>query len=102
VMSRAACTVRTGSWPPEPLARIHETLASRGWHVEGAGDTLFAWEDPARLCCIESPAKVTVKLSAGELKIQALVPGWGPVSSRNARSRLEAVARLTQIAIRPS
>jgi hypothetical protein len=92
-MSKASCTLTAESWPPEILTRIGELLDSRGWDVERQGDGLVGYEDATRLCCVESPAMVTVSVSPTAIDIQATVPGRGPVSSRNARARLDLVAR---------
>lgn len=92
-MSKATCTLRAESWPPELLSRVGEVLDGRGWEVESQRGGLVAHEDATRLCCVESPATVTVSVSPTELEIEASVPGRGVVSSRNARSRMDSVAR---------
>lgn len=101
-MSKATCTLTAPSWPPELLARIGEVLDSRGWDVESRGDGLIAYEDATRLCCVESPAVVAVDVSPTVLEIMVTVPGRGPVSSRNARTRRDTVARAVAEAWRSS
>lgn len=80
------------------MDRVARNLADYGWEIEATDDELIAREDATRLCCVESPAKVSLKFLPGQggtdVLIEASVSGFGPISSRNARNRLESVARV--------
>ena len=77
--------------------RVRQDLTRQGWEVEMLGNELVAREDATRLCCIESPARVSLWFQEGPgetvVEVEASVPGFGPVSRRNVRSRLACAAR---------
>ena len=95
-MSKATVTLAVE--PRENLIeRVREAFLHRGWEVEARGSELVAREDATRLCCVETPAIVSLQFhedqGATGVNLEARVPGYGPVANRNVRSRLAFAAR---------
>jgi hypothetical protein len=69
-----------------------------GWSVVvDEEDVLAVQEDPTRLECCASPARVEMRFAASgddetRLKLITEVPGYGPIASRQVRDRSRAVA----------
>ena len=81
---------------PEAAIGICTVAVRRlGWELDSAAEKaprLRAFEDPARLCCVASPAEVAIEAHArtgggSELALEIEVPGYGPVAGRQLRSR---------------
>jgi len=103
-MSKAACNLKIHPRRGDIVSDVRKVLVRQGWEVERDGDKLLATEDATRLCCVESPAAVTLIFksdrSGATVEVAAAVPGFGPVSARNVRSRLESIARVVLTAAR--
>lgn len=92
-------TLTIGSPLSEASAACLRAMRRLGWDVAstGAGSRLMtAHEDPARLCCVQSP--VTVNAAFEELddettavSLDLSVAGFGPVAANQLRTRRAAL-----------
>lgn len=78
------------------LATSEAAIEALGWDAESTDSALVGHEDSARLCCHDSPVRVTITVArsgpeASVLNIEAAVPGFGPIASRSLSSRLRAI-----------
>ena len=97
-MSKLAETLHLDQ-PPEDVRRVClDRLGRLGWEVRESQDGFEVAEDATRLCCVESPASGHLRFRVSEtggttLEVEASVPGFGPIASRNVRSRMALLIR---------
>jgi hypothetical protein len=99
-MSKQRRVVELDLPPDRALAACRRAIAELTWTLEesgGQGD-LSGRERPEILCCHNAPVRVEAEvLPAGHdrtsVEVRGSVPGWGPVSSKHLRSRMDAFER---------
>lgn len=79
------------------LAACEAAIGALGWELERRGPELVGYEDPARLCCRDSPVSAVLTVApagdeASELRVEMSVAGRGPLAARSLRTRLRALA----------
>jgi hypothetical protein len=86
--------------PDEAMASYVLMLEELGCDTEVSSDNrrLIGREQPFRLCCKASPARVEIDLEPGatdrtSVEVSTSVPGFGPVTSMRLREWTLAIAR---------
>lgn len=97
-MARRRVKLELGIGPADARRACLQALGELGWDlIDDAGDPIRAHEDLARLHCHCPPAAVEIALRPGaagtNLDLEVRVPGWGIVSSRQLRDRVELLTR---------
>jgi len=88
--------------PEQARAACRAAIDGLNWGLDEIDDRrLLTREDPARLCCRDSPAEIEIEIDPGAegrtaVTLAAKVPGFGPVTSRHLQASLRAI----EVAIR--
>ena len=95
-MARRSLSCELGVDHRAALAASAAAIEALGWDLESTDSALVGYEDSARLCCHDSPVRVSIAVvqsdaEASVLNIEATVPGFGPIASRSLKSRLRAI-----------
>src|SRR5262245_24973941 len=86
--------------PAVALDACRRALAELGWSSDLSDGPvrISGREDDTKLCCRQSPASVELELRANAdggtaIRMTGSVPGFGPASSGQLRTRMEALWR---------
>jgi hypothetical protein len=97
-MAKRSVKVNLDIDPQGAAEAVRTAFRALEWEIlADDGHRIAATEDPTRLCCTISPVKAeTVCAPSGasgtRIELTCSTPGWGPIATRQIRSRMGSLA----------